>query len=507
VTTTCSLEGVPTAEPCTLVIFGGSGDLTHRKLLPSLYNMARNGLVSERFAVLGTGSTPYSDDDFRARFVDAVRTFAGGAIDEAVLRRLVDATYYIRGRFNDAREYAGLVDKLTQIAARHQLGGNRLFYLAVPPQFFATIATHLGASHLVRQPGDPDGWTRLIIEKPFGHDLDSARALNRALRAVFDEAQIHRIDHYLGKETVQNILTFRFVNGIFEPVWNRRYVDHVQITVAEKLGVEGRGGFYEAAGALRDVLQNHIFQLLCLVAMEPPISMDAEAVRNEKVKVLDAIKPMSADEIRRSTVRGQYGPGTIDGARVPGYREEEKVDPRSATETYAAMRLNVENWRWADVPFYLRTGKRLAARTTEIVVQFRRAPLTLLRAWDGQAPTPNRLTIHIQPDERITLHFHAKCPGPIVRLAPVAMEFCYADLEGTSRSTGYETLIYDAMIGDQTLFHRDDMVESAWRVATPILQQWAAEPPADFPNYAAGSWGPVAAAELLARDGRVWSPA
>jgi glucose-6-phosphate 1-dehydrogenase len=339
------------------------------------------------------------------------------------------------------------------------------------------------------------------VEKPFGRDLASAQELNRALLTVFDESQIHRIDHYLGKETVQNLLLLRFTNGLFEPIWNRRYVDHVQILVAETLGVEGRGAYYDTSGALRDMLQNHMMQLLCLVAMEPPISFSAEEVRNEKVKVLHAIKPMSPEEIETLTVRGQYGPGFIDGKAVPGYAHEPGVPPNSITDTFAAARFEVENWRWAGVPFYLRTGKRLPMRTTEITIEFRRAPLLLLPA--ARMQPPNRLVVHVQPNERISLHFHAKCPGPQIRLAPVDMTFAYSDLEGDSRSTGYETLLYDCMIGDATSFHRADMIDAAWRIATPILEAWAAMPPT-FPNYAAGTRGPAAAEALIARDGRAW---
>ena len=330
----------------------------------------------------------------------------------------------------------------------------------------------------------------------------SAQALNRTVASVFDEDQIYRIDHYLGKETVQNMLVFRFANTLFEPLWNNLAIDHVQITVAETEGVGERWRYYDTSGALRDMLQNHMMQLLCLVAMEPPISFSAENVRDEKVKVLHAIKPMTSEEIRRFAVRGQYGPGTIDGKPVPGYRQEPDVPHDSTTDTFAAARFEVENWRWAGVPFYLRTGKRLPMRDTEITIQFRRAPLRLLPAAQQQAP--NRLTIHVQPDERISLHFHAKCPGPVVRVAPVEMSFAYSDLSGESRSTGYETLLYDCMIGDSMLFHRADMIDAAWRVATPILDVWATDP-VEFPNYAAGTWGPECAEELVARDGRAWA--
>jgi glucose-6-phosphate 1-dehydrogenase len=499
----CDVGGVIPPPPCTMVIFGGSGDLARRKLLPSLYNMAREGFLSENFAVIGTGSTPLGDDEFRKRLREAAEEMYPGAVDQKVLERLAGAAYYVRGRFVEEKDFPALKAKLAEVAERHHTDGNVLYYMAIPPQSFGTVADNLGKAGLVSDPTLPGPWTRLIIEKPFGHDLESAVELNRQLSRVFHERQIHRIDHYLGKETVQNILLFRFTNGIFEPVWNRRYVDHVQITVAEKLGVEGRGAYYDTSGSLRDVMQNHMFQLLCLVAMEPPNKLEAEAVRGEKLKVLDAIRPMTPEQIARDTVRGQYGPGVVDGKPVPGYREESTTADDSIIDSYSAVRLEVDNWRWAGVPFYLRTGKRLPARDTEIVVQFRQAPLMLLEGAVARQP-PNRLTIHIQPDERITLRFHAKCPGPPTRLAPVQMEFKYDDLEGETRGTGYETLLYDCMMGDRMLFHRADMVESAWRIATPILQAWEGTRPSDFPNYAAGTWGPAAAEELIHRDGRRW---
>jgi glucose-6-phosphate 1-dehydrogenase len=484
-----------------LVIFGGSGDLTHRKLLPSLYNLARHGFLDEHFAIVALGSKPLSDEVMRERLAKSVDEFCAPPIDRELLERLQRATYYRRGSFNQGRDLDQLRASLDEIAARHGTQGNVVFYLATPPQAFGPIATALGKAGLVKPPGDGP-WTRIIVEKPFGRDLASAQALDRELLAVFDERQIHRIDHYLGKETVQNLLLLRFTNGLFEPIWNRRYVDHVQILVAETLGVEGRGDYYDTAGALRDMLQNHMMQLLCLVAMEPPISFSAEDVRDEKVKVLHAIKPMTAEHIRHYAVRGQYGPGTIDAKPVPGYRQEPDVRPDSAIDTFAAARFEVENWRWAGVPFYLRTGKRLPMRDTEITIQFRRAPLLLLPA--AERLPPNRLTVHVQPDEGISLHFHAKCPGPVVRVAPVNMTFAYSDLAGESRSTGYETLLYDCMIGDALLFHRADMIDAAWRVATPILDAWAADPPTDFPNYAAGTWGPACAETLIERDGRAW---
>ena len=489
------------ADPCVMVVFGGAGDLTRRKLAPALYNLAHHGLLTWPFAVVGVAMDDFDDESFRNRLTQAVQSQCA-VVTPALGERLRSSCYYVKGKFDDAATYRQLAERIAAVAQETGAPANTLYYLATPPQFFGTIATQLAAAGLVKPLDDASGWTRIVVEKPFGRDLASARALNRELLAAFDETQIFRIDHYLGKETVQNILMFRFLNGIFEPIWNRRYIDHVQILVAETLGVEGRGGYYDTAGALRDILQNHMFQLLCLVAMEPPVSLSAEDVRNEKVKVLHAIRRLKDEEVLQQTVRGQYGAGVVDGHDVPAYRAEPSVNPTSNIDTYAAMKLFVENWRWADVPFYLRTGKRLAKHDTEIVIQFRRAPLTLLPGECGQQP--NQLVIHIQPDERITLSFQAKVPGPVLRLAPVELQFSYRDLGEDSGATGYETLIYDCMIGDSTQFHRADMVEEAWKVVTPILDVWQALAPRDFPNYPAGSWGPSAADTLLERDGRKW---
>jgi len=493
-----------TADPCCLVIFGATGDLTKRKLMPSLYNLARSGLLPDNFGICAFARRVNATQDFRRQLTEAMTQFGPKPLDVALWERIVSRIQYLSGDYGDPAAYQQLKQALETADGEYGTRGNYLYYLATPPEVFGEAAKQLHAAGLGRTGQPFAGWRRIVVEKPFGHDLDSARVLNAELQTAFDESQIFRIDHYLGKETVQNVLVFRFANGIFEPIWNRRYIDHVQITAAESVGVEGRGGYYETAGALRDMIQNHLFQLLALVAMEPPISFDGDVIRDQKVRVLQAIKPLEHEEIIHQSVRGQYGPGTVDGTKVPGYREEQSVPRDSATETYAALKLNVENWRWADVPFYLRAGKRLPRRETQIVIQFRRAPVLLFRSAGAANLQPNRLVLHIQPDERIEVQFQAKKPGAIVRLAPAEMNFCYNDLGESFLSTGYETLLYDVMIGDATLFHRADMVETAWKVATPIVDVWGALPPRDFPNYAAGTWGPTVADKLLERDGRSW---
>jgi glucose-6-phosphate 1-dehydrogenase len=490
------------ASPCTLVIFGASGDLTKRKLIPALYNLTRSRHLPENFAVVGFAFDPMTTEQFRDKLTAEVKDLSGEPIDQELWNSCCERIYYMQGNFDDPAAYEKLKELLADVDARHQTRGNHLYYLATSPSFFAKVIAQLGAAKMVAEDGGV--WRRVIIEKPFGHDLQSSIALNAEIGKVLLERQIYRIDHYLGKETVQNLMVFRFANGIFEPIWNRRYIDHVQITVAETVGVEQRGGYYEHAGALRDMVPNHILQLVAMTAMEPPISFAGDAVRDEKAKVIHAIKPLHPEECTSCVVRGQYGPGKIEGQLVPGYRDEPNVDPHSNTETFAAMKMSVDNWRWAGVPFYVRTGKRLAARVSEITIQFKEAPFVLFRQTPVENLKPNLLVVQIQPDEGIWLRFGAKVPGPAVDIGTVQMHFKYTDYFGSRPSTGYETLLYDCMIGDSTLFQRADMVEAGWTVVQPILDYWQAREPEDFPNYAAGSWGPEAANALMERDGRHW---
>jgi glucose-6-phosphate 1-dehydrogenase len=490
------------AAQCVLVIFGAAGDLTKRLLVPALYNLRRAKLLPEQFALIGIARSDQSDDSFRRELGAALHDFGRGEVAAGDWQWLAERMHYLRGAFDDPAVYRRLAQLLAETGKAHATGGNCLFYLATPAAVFATIVQRLGDAGLVREVEGQ--WRRVIIEKPFGSDLRSAQALNRDILAVLGESQIYRIDHYLGKETVQNIMVFRFANGLFEPLWNRDHIDHMQITVAETVGVERRGKFYDATGALRDMVPNHLFQLLALTAMEPPSCFGADALRSEKAKVLDAVHHFGRDDARANVVRAQYGAGTVGGKPVGPYRQAPDVTPGSVTETYVALKLMIDNWRWAGVPFYLRTGKALAQQRTEIVIQFKQAPLALFRDTPVERLTPNDLILHIQPDEGVTLRFSAKIPGPSVQVSGVEMKFNYEDYFKTAPSTGYETLIYDCMIGDPTLFQRADNIEAGWRVVQPVLDAWSEDRAADLPIYPAGSTGPSEADALLTRDGRRW---
>jgi glucose-6-phosphate 1-dehydrogenase len=495
------LGGERVPEAGILVIFGASGDLTQRKLMPALFHLEQVGLLPEHFSILGVARRSLGDE-FAAEMRKGIADSGGVDANDPKLDNFIARIGYFPVKFEDPADFAALKVELDRIAHENGIGGNRLFYLATAPEHFAQIVENLGSQAMAQS---EQGRVGVVIEKPFGHDQSSARELNRQVSAVFREDQVFRIDHYLGKETVQNILVFRFANGIFEPIWNRNFIDHVQITAAETLGVEGRGPFYEKAGALRDVVQNHMMELMSFVAMEPPSSFASEAVRREKLKVWQAIPPLPIED----AVRGQYGPGLIEDKVVTGYREEPRVDPGSITETYAAVKLAVENWRWAGVPFYLRAGKRLKKRATEISIQFKQPPLMLFNRMAAYAPCPeiqpNLLTIRIQPDEGIALRFGAKVPtAPQMAICPVDMDFDYAAAFGKSSANGYERLLLDAMLGEQTLFSHRDGVETNWALYTPILDVWQHKTPEVFPNYAAGSWGPECSDDLLLRGGHQW---
>jgi glucose-6-phosphate 1-dehydrogenase len=491
-------ERIP--EPCIVVIFGASGDLTKRKLLPALYHLDQSGLLPKDFAVVGVARRDLSAT-FGPDMQDGI--IKGGGVEEndPKLKPFMDRVQYFATEFDDDNGYEKLKAYLAELDTKFNTKGNRLFYLAVAPEFFADIVRRLGDHGMATPTAGEGKWIRVIIEKPFGTDLESAKKLNDEVNAVLSENQIFRIDHYLGKETVQNILVFRFGNGIFEPVWNRNFIDHVEITAAESIGIEGRGPFYEKAGAVRDVLQNHVMEVLSFVAMEPPDSFEAEAVRTEKLKVWRAIEGIPIT----NAVRGQYGPGTVDGKPAAGYREEERVSAESNTETFAAIRVDIENWRWAGVPFYLRAGKRLQQRVTEVTIVFKQPPLHLFKSNSSDDKIePNVITMRIQPDEGISLRFGAKVPGPTTNVRQVDMSFSYAAAFGKSSANGYERLLLDAMLGDATLFAHRDGVEATWALFTPILEAWAAKTATGFPNYEAGTWGPDCADELLAKDGRAW---
>ena len=485
-----------------MVIFGAAGDLTKRKLIPALYNLKQANLLPDKFAVIGVARAEMNDEEFRRRLRDDLNEFATEAIQPETWDWLAERLHYLSGDFGDEQTFAQLKNSLEELKGEQKAGGNYLFYLATAPQYFAPVVQKLGAAGLTAE--SEDSWRRVIIEKPFGSDVESAKELNRNILQVLREEQIYRIDHYLGKETVQNIMVFRFGNGIFEPIWNRRYIESVQITAAEKVGVEQRGGYYEGAGALRDMVPNHLLQLVTLTAMEPPISFKANAVRDEQAKVLHAIQCPTPEEAGRRSVRGQYAAGNVGGESVPAYRSEPNVAPDSNTETFVALKLLIDNWRWADVPFFLRTGKRLAARDTEIAIMFKRAPFVLFRDTPIDELTRNRLVLHIQPDEGVSLRLGAKVPGAILNIGAVDMDFDYEDYFGNVSSTGYERLLHDCMVGDATLFQRADQVEAGWAVVEPIQKAWAEGPPPDFPNYEAGSWGPRESDELLERDGCRW---
>jgi len=501
-------------EPCIVVLFGVTGDLASRKLIPALYDLACHDVLPRRFALVGYGRKPLSDPDMRGLSRDAIDSFFGtGTAETRTCNDMLGTVNYVQGEFGDPEGYKRLRDALDELDRTKHTAGNRIFYLATPPSLFPVIIEQLGAAGLnegglagtPEEHGENRGWTRVVVEKPFGSDLESARSLNAAVRAVFDEHQVYRIDHYLAKETVQNILVFRFANGIFEPIWNRRYIDHVQITASETLGVEHRGAYYEEAGALRDMIQNHLLQLVTMTAMEPPVAFDADAVRDEKAKVLHAVRPIPVERVDQFAVRGQYVQGTVDGQVVPGYRQEERVAPDSTTETYAAVKFLIDNWRWQGVPFYVRTGKRLPRHVTEIAIQFKRPPYLLFRETDipgGRVP-PNVLVMRIQPEEGLALSIEAKVPGPAIRLQPVAMDFSYGSGLEELPFSAYETLLLDCMVGDQTLFNRDDQVEEAWRVVNPILESWYGAKRTVM-VYEAGTWGPEAADTLVANDGHVW---
>jgi glucose-6-phosphate 1-dehydrogenase len=500
------------APPCAMVIFGASGDLTKRLLMPALYNLARAGRLSENFVLIGIDRTPQSSDAFRDYLAEGVRSFvsdtAVGAVgepfDPQTWEFLAERMHHLDGDVTRPEIYSKLTEMLEQVEAEFHTRGNVIFYLAVASSLFGAAVEGLAKAGLTEE--KDDRWRRVIIEKPFGTDLQSARALDARILKLLSESQIYRMDHFLGKETVQNIMVLRFANGIFEPLWNRDHIDHVQITVAETVGVERRAAFYEATGALRDMVPNHVFQLLALTAMEPPNSFGADAVRTEKDKVLEAVVPLGDDDALRNVVRGQYTAGVVRGHAVKAYRDEEGVAPDSMTETYVAMRLAIDNWRWADVPFYLRTGKSMTRRTTEIAIQFKRVPFALFRDTPVEGLTPNVLVLQIQPDEGISLQFGAKKPGPEIQLGGVRMDFRYRDYFNTVPSTGYETLVYDCMIGDAMLFQRADSVEAGWAVVQPLLDLWANDKSVPLLTYPAGSAGPEAADQLLWRSGRQWRP-
>ncbi len=493
-----------TAGPCVVVIFGASGDLTKRKLVPALYRLVQERLVPAEFAIVGAARSPMSHDDFRTKMKESVQKFSEAKhVDDEVWDSFAQGLYYLPVDIGTAEDYRQLGALLDKIDEERGTQGNRVFYLSTAPSLYAEAVKQLGEAGLAKPKGK--GWVRVIIEKPFGTDLGSAQELNEQIHQHLDESQIYRIDHYLGKETVQNLLVFRFANGIYEPLWNRQYIDHIQITNAETVGVEGRGGYYEKSGVVRDMIQNHVFQVLSLVAMEPPASLNSESVRDEKIKAMTAARRFTPERVRAECVRGQYGAGSINGQPVPGYREEEGVALDSATETFSLITMYFDNWRWSGVPFYIRSGKRLAKRVTEIAIQFKDAPHKLFGKEMMEQMTPNQLVIRIQPDEGITMRVAAKVPGQVTRIRDVNMDFRYGASFGVQLAEAYERLLLDCILGDPTLYARTDMTERGWEIVMPILEEWSAtKAEAPFPNYEAGTWGPQAAHDLLEREGRRW---
>lgn len=487
-------------EPSLMVIFGGSGDLTRRKLIPSLFRLSRNRMIPAGFTTIAVSRSRMTDDSYR----EMLRSWVGEDGQDETWNNFAQGIFYMSADYHDPATYEKLKELMSRKEAERRTGANRLYYLATPPADYPDIVRHLGENGLSREESGRAGWIRIIIEKPFGYNLASARALNREVSSRFEERQVYRIDHYLGKETVQNILVFRFANGIFEPIWNRQFIDSIQITASENIGVEGRGAYYEQAGALRDMVQNHIMQLIALVAMEPPPDFHPDSVRDEKSKVLRSIRRITPEEVPTLSVRGQYGHGFTRGKEVVGYLEEPGVAPDSRVETFAAVRFNIDNWRWANVPFYIRTGKNLAKRVTEIAIIFRETPHFIFRREPGAGIQSNVLAFRIQPDEGITLRIAAKLPGQTTEMRPVNMDFRYGSTFGPHLTGAYERLLLDCMLGDPTLFNRIDSVETSWALIQPILDTWKADQSTPIPQYESGSWGPAESDELLARDGRAW---
>ncbi len=496
-------ERPPAGDPCIMVIFGAAGDLTKRLLMPAIYNLKCDGLLPEKFAVIGMARKDLTTDSFREKMSTDIREFSTrSTFDEGAWNDFVEHLHYTQGSFDDEGSYSQLADLIGKLDGEYKTGGNILFYMATPPSVFGIISDNLERMGLR---SEENGWKRIIVEKPFGTNLSSAIDLNKEILQYWQEHQVFRIDHYMGKETVQNILAFRFANGIFEPLWNRNYVDHIQFCVAETVTVEGRGNYYDKSGVMRDMMQNHMFQMLAYICMEPPSSFASEAIRNEKAKLMEAVRIMTPEDVRNHTVRGQYGPGKkSDGTDNVGYREEPGVNPESSTETFAAAKLHIDNWRWDGVPIYLRSGKALGKKDTEILVEFKKAPEVLFRNTPVTSLPPNQLVFHIQPDQGIQLKFQTKVPGPTMKMQPVNMHFSYGEAFEAARGTGYEIMIYDCMLGDATLFSRTDLVEQAWQIAQPILDVWESEPAQGFPNYPVGSWGPKEAFDLIEKDGRSW---